>query len=304
MVDLEGVIVPLVTPFDADTDELDEVALRRLVDRLISGGVQCLIANASTSEVFHLSDHERRREAEIVVDQAGGRVPVLVGAGAPGTRLAIEWARHAQSLGADGLLIIPPYYEALSVAQIRTHYAAISEAVDMPIMLYNNPFVTQVLLGPADLASIVKVANIPWIKLTTLHIEHVPGILELTDGKVRLFEGVDSLAFLSMLNGCSGWIAAAANAIPELAVELWRLTLQSKDLSAALAVHRRIVPFTDYIWNNGEIFCSVLKEIGRLRGYPLGATRLPFCELSEAQTAEVLKLAEDLELLPVASLTS
>lgn len=192
MIDLEGVVVPLLTPFTMDSDEVDEGALRRLVDKLIDAGVQGVIANASTSEVFHLTDAERRREAEIVIEQAAKRVPVFVGAGAPGTKLAIEWARHAQSLGADGLLIVPPYYEALSVPQIRRYYAEISSAVDLPIMLYNNPFVSQVLLGPEDLRSIVEVANIPWIKLTTTHPEHVPAIRQLTDGKIKLFEGVDS----------------------------------------------------------------------------------------------------------------
>ena len=112
---LEGIVVPLLTPFRADNGDLDEAALRRLVDRLIPTGVQGLIVNAATSEFFHLDEAERRRAAEIVVEQAAGRIPVLAGCGAPGTRLSIAAARHAQSIGAVGLLMMPPYYVPLSV---------------------------------------------------------------------------------------------------------------------------------------------------------------------------------------------
>jgi 4-hydroxy-tetrahydrodipicolinate synthase len=298
VIDLEGIVVPILTPFSRGTDELDDVALRRLVDFLIDAGVQGIIANASTSEFYHLTDDERRREAEIVIEQAHGRVPVLVGAGASGTKLSVLWARHAQSLGADGLLIMPPYYEALSVAQIRAHYATVSEAVPLPIMLYNNPFVAQVLLSPDDLAEIVKVARIPWIKLTTKHIEHIPAILDRTDGTVRVFEGVDSLAFPSMVNGAVGWVAGPANAIPELAVRLWRLSLKEPDLVAAQALQRKLAAFLDFLWDEG-VFCSALKEICRMRGYPLGATRAPFSELTQEQLRTVHRFAQDLDLLDV-----
>ena len=269
---LEGIVVPLLTPFRTDTGDLDETALRRLVDRLIPTGVQALIVNAATSEFFHMDEAERRRAAEIVVEQAARRVPVLAGAGAPGTRLSIAAARHAESIGADGLLMMPPYYVPLSVDQVLAHYVAVSDAVSIPTMLYNNPFVSGVLLTPDDLLRFVTEANIPWIKLTTQHIEHVPAILDRVGDRATVFEGVDSLAFPSMVNGSVGWIAGPANAIPEHALELWRLTRVAGDWTAAYALHRRLVPLLDFLWGEG-VFQSSLKEICGLRGYALGAVR-------------------------------
>jgi 4-hydroxy-tetrahydrodipicolinate synthase len=297
---LEGIVVPLLTPFRADNGDLDEAALRRLVDRLIPTGVQGLIVNAATSEFFHLDEAERRRAAEIVVEQAAGRIPVLAGCGAPGTRLSIAAARHAQSIGAVGLLMMPPYYVPLSVDQVLGHYVAVSDSVSIPIMLYNNPFVSGVLLGPDDLVRFVTQANIPWIKLTTQHVEHVPAILDRVGERASVFEGVDSLAFPSMVNGSVGWIAGPANAIPEHARELWRLTREDRDWSAAYSLHRRLVPLLDFLWNEG-VFQSSLKEICGLRGYPLGAVRAPFRELNPALRARVHEFARSLDLVEAAA---
>jgi 4-hydroxy-tetrahydrodipicolinate synthase len=299
---LEGIVVPLLTPFRREDGDLDEPALRRLVDVLISTGVQCLIVNAATSEFYHLSEPEKKRAAEVVVEQAARRVPVLAGAGSPGTRLSIDAARHAEAIGADGLLMMPPYYAPISVDQVLGHYVAVSDAVSIPIMLYNNPFVSGLLLEPDDLVRFVDQANIPWIKLTTQHIEHVPAILDRVGDRASVFEGVDSLAFPSMANGAVGWIAGPANAIPELALELWRLTRVEADLRAASALQRRLVPWLDYLWNQG-VYTAAIKEVCGLRGYELGASRAPFRELEPTEREQVHAFARDLELaaVPVAA---
>jgi 4-hydroxy-tetrahydrodipicolinate synthase len=293
---LEGVVVPLLTPFTRDTDQLDVPALRRLVDRLISAGAPAIIANAGTSEYYHLDDDERRREAEVAIEQAAGRIPVLVGAGAVATRQVIRWAKHAESLGAAGLLIIPPYYDPVPFDAVLRHYTAVSDAVSTPIMLYNNPFVNQMLITPDQVAQLVEVANIPWIKLTTKHIDHVPLILERVGDKATVFEGVDTLAFPSMANGSVGWISGPANAIPELAIQLWRLTRIEANLRAAYALHRRLLPFLDFAVNR-HVFCSFLKSVCGWRGYPLGATRAPFSEMNEAERRRAHELATQLGLV-------
>jgi 4-hydroxy-tetrahydrodipicolinate synthase len=295
---LEGIVVPLLTPFRRDDGELDDPALRRLVDVLISTGVQGIIVNAATSEFYHLSEAERKRAAEIVVEQAAHRVVVLAGSGAPGTRLSIDAARHAEAIGADGLLMMPPYYAPISVDDALGHYVAVSEAVSIPTMLYNNPFVSGMLLKPDDLVRFVDQANIPWIKLTTQHIEHVPAILDRVGDRAIVFEGVDSLAFPSMANGAVGWIAGPANAIPELALDLWRLTRVEADLRAAYALQRRLVPWLDFLWNKG-VYTASIKEVCGLRGYALGATRAPFRELEPAERDQVHAFARDLDLAEV-----
>lgn len=293
---IEGIVVPVLTPFTPGKDELDIPALKRLVDWLVGTGVSALIANAGTSEFYHLDDAERLQEAEIVVDCVAGRLPVLVGAGAVATRHSVRWAKHAESVGASGLLVMPPYYEAVSETAIQHHYAAISDAVSIPIMLYNTPFASQVLLSPEQICRIVSQANIPWVKQTTRVIDHTPLILGLLGNRVSIFEGWDTLAFASMANGAVGWVAGPANAIPELAVELWRLVRVERNLESAWALHLKLLPLLSFVQYEG-VYCSALKEICRLRGYPLGTVRSPWEELTDEQRSRVKQIVVDLNLV-------
>lgn len=292
---LEGVVVPLLTPFTANGEQIDVPALRRLVDVLVGAGVQGVIANAGTSEFFHMDDDERRLAAEVVAEQVGGRIPFLVGVGAVATRQVVGWARHAESIGADGLLLMPPYYEPVPVDAIVAHYAAVSDAVATPIMLYNTPFATQVLLSAPDVERLVEAANIPWVKLTTKNIELVGQILERLGDRVTLFEGCDTLAFPSFASGTRGWIAGPANALPDRTVELWRVMCKERDLERGYALHRRLLPLMEAVVN-GSVFCSLLKEICGLRGYPLGTTRAPFLELDAAQRRQAAAFVAELRL--------
>lgn len=294
---LEGIVVPMITPFTPDGDGLDVPALQGLVDRLVAGGVQGLIPNAGTSEFYHLDDAERRLEAEVVVERAAGRLPVIVGAGAVATRHAVQWAKHAESIGATGLLIMPPYYSPAPKRAILKHYAAVSDAVSIPIMLYNNPFVTGVLLGPDDIAQIVKVANIGWIKLTTKVIEDIPVIIERIGNAIPIFEGWDTLALPSLLNGSSGLIAAPANVMPELWVKLWHTAHIEKNLAEATALDRKVLPFIHYLIREG-IFLSALKHISRMQGFPVGSVRPPIEEANQEQIERVRQFAVELGALP------
>lgn len=295
MKNLEGVLVPLLTPFTKDGEAIDVPALRRLVNVMIGAGVQGIIAASSSGEFFHLDEDERRLATEVVAEEVNGRIPLLVGIGAMGTRQVVKWARHATELGADGLMLMPPFFEPVSMEAILAHYAAVSDAVATPIMLYNTPPATQILLTADDIARLVEVANIPWVKLTTGKIELIGQILERLGDRVTLFEGWDTLAFASMASGTKGWISGPANALPDLTQRLWRLVTKERDLSGAYEMHRKLLPFMDMVVNGG-VFNSMIKEVCGLRGYPLGATRGPFQELSEDQRRKVHALAKDLGL--------
>jgi 4-hydroxy-tetrahydrodipicolinate synthase len=284
--DLSGIIVPLLTPLTAD-DEVDLPALRLLVDRLISAGVSAVVADAGTSEFSQLSDEERRAVAETVIDQVAGRIPALVGVSTPGTRTTIAHAKHAESIGAQGVMVLPPYYAPVPFASIRDHYVAVSDAVSIPIMLYNNLAVTGTLLTVDQLAEIVEASNVRWLKLTTNHLEQVPAVLDRVGTKAVVFEGVDTLAFLSMLNGARGWVAGPANAIPELAIDLYRLTLLDPDLEAARALHLRLVPLLSCFVAAPGIYRSGIKEVCRLRGYELGGTRRPGRDLTDEERSRI-----------------
>jgi 4-hydroxy-tetrahydrodipicolinate synthase len=293
---LEGVIVPLLTPFTPGGEQVDEPALRKLVDRMVEAKVNAVIANGATGEYFHLAEKERERVAEIVVDQAAGRVPVMVGATAFSTHQTIRWAKHAEQLGAMGLLLMTPYYIPAAVDTTIQHFARVSDAVSLPIMLYNNEIVTGLLMSPAQIGQLAEKANVPWVKLTTGQVEHVAQILALLGDKVQVFEGWDTVAFASLASGSSGWVSGPANAIPELALELVKLVRQDADLTKAYAHFRKILPLLDYAGSSG-FFASFLKEVCGLRGYPLGAVRAPYRELSDAGKAKARELATSLGLI-------
>ena len=146
-VQLRGVLTALATPFAAD-GSVDEALLRALVDRSIDGGVHGVVACGSTGEFSALTVDERRLVVETVVDQAARRVPVIAQTGATSTAEAIRLSRHAQSVGADVIMPVAPYYEALSVEETLTYLRAVAGSVDIPVMLYNLPVATGVDLAP------------------------------------------------------------------------------------------------------------------------------------------------------------
>lgn len=294
---LQGIAVPLLTPFTADGEALDTVALRALVDRLVDAQVHVIIPNAGTSEFYHMDDDERRCENEVVIEQAAGRVPVIAGAGAISTRHAVAFAKHAEAAGADGVFIVPPYYSATSKSGILKHYAAISDAVSLPITIYNNPFVTGVLLTPDDLAQIVERANVGSIKLTTRLIEDIPILRDRVGDEMPIFEGWDPLGFPAMVIGADGIVTAPANVMPDVMMELWRLTSVEGNLAAAAALNKRLSRFFHYVMTHG-IFHEALKEMSEWMGYPIGHVRDPFPRLNDEQRARVREFAVDFQLIP------
>ena len=167
-VQLRGVLTALATPFAAD-GSVDEARLRALVDRSIEGGVHGVVACGSTGEFTALSGDERRLVVETVVDQAARRVPVIAQTGATSTAEAIRLSRHAQSVGADVIMPVAPYYEALSVEETLTYLRAVAGSVDIPVMLYNLPVATGVDLHPDTVGALAReVENIRYIKNTTI----------------------------------------------------------------------------------------------------------------------------------------
>src|SRR5918911_3988772 len=137
-----GVLPALVTPFTADGEAIDGDALRAIVERLVGAGVGGLVPGGSTGEFTTLSHAERRELVEVTVEAAAGRVPVVAGTGALSTRETVELSRHAEASGAAAVMVVPPFYDALSWPELLAHYAAVADAIAIPIMYYNLPSAT------------------------------------------------------------------------------------------------------------------------------------------------------------------
>jgi dihydrodipicolinate synthase/N-acetylneuraminate lyase len=146
-----GVLPALITPFTDDGDAIDPQALATIVERLVGAGVGGLVPGGSTGEFTTLTNAERRQLVEVTVEAAGGRVPVVAGTGALSTREAVELSVHAEQAGATAVMIVPPFYDALSWPELLAHYTAVADAIEIPIMYYNLPSASGVKLSAAQL---------------------------------------------------------------------------------------------------------------------------------------------------------
>src|SRR5690606_13998193 len=168
----------MVTPFDGE-GRLDEKALRGFVDWQIAQGTHGLIPLGSTGEFLSMTREERARPASIVVEQAAGRVPVLVGTAAEWTDEAVDRSREAERLRADGVMIVPPYYASPTEDEIFHHYRRIAEAIGIPVMVYNNPNTSNVDLRAPLVARLSEIDNISYIKESSGSVARINEILRL-----------------------------------------------------------------------------------------------------------------------------
>ena len=196
-----GTYTVLVTPFTADGLAVDVPGLKRLVDWQIEQGIHGLIPLGSTGEFLSMTMAEQEMVMEVCIKQAAGRVPVLIGTGAEWTDEAVMKARLAESLGADGVMVIPPYYSTPTPDELFEHYRKIGEAVSFPIMIYNNPATANVDLTPEIVARLARIDNVRYIKESTLEVTRVRDIIELCGDKMTVFAGI--LGYESFwLGGC------------------------------------------------------------------------------------------------------
>lgn len=276
---LEGVYSVLPTPFQASGD-LDEPSLRRVVDLFVAAGVNGLTALGVTGEVARLDDGERRRVLEIVVDQAAGRVGIVAGTTAEGTRTCIAHSRHALACGATAVMVSPPRLPKLNSETVVRHYAALADAVDIEIVVQDYPPISGFTMEPALLARIAR--EIP--RARTIKLEDPPTpfktarILEAAgDIPVRIFGGLGGVFLLEeLMAGATG--AMTGFAFPELLVRIVAL-FRAGRLDEAADFFYRAVPLMRFEFQEG-IGMAVRKEVLHRRGaLTSAATRAPAAAL-------------------------
>jgi len=207
-----GVFPALVTPFR--DDEVDEDAFVRLVERQIEAGVHGLVPVGTTGETATLSHDEHRRVVELTVQTAAGRVPVIAGAGSNSTAEAIELVRHAKQIGADAALVVTPYYNRPSQEGLYAHYAAINEAVQLPVLVYNVPARTSVDISDATLARLSQLPNIVGVKDATGDLVRATQQRITCGSDWVMLSGDDPTALGYMAHGGHGSISVSANVAP------------------------------------------------------------------------------------------
>ena len=287
-----GTYTVLVTPFTADGLAVDVPGLKRLVDWQIEQGIHGLIPLGSTGEFLSMTMAEQEMVMEVCIKQAAGRVPVLIGTGAEWTDESVMKARLAESLGADGVMVIPPYYSTPTPDELFEHYRKIGEAVSFPIMIYNNPATANVDLTPEIVARLARIDNVRYIKESTLEVTRVRDIIELCGDKMTVFAGI--LGYESFWLGAQGWVAVCSNFLPRDSARLFELVADHKDQVNALALYRRMLPLVKMV--GGHRYVAASKVALGYMGLPVGIPRAPRLPLPEADTAELKAHLDRLQL--------
>src|ERR687893_1571889 len=279
-----GVLPALITPFTEDGHAIDDGALAAIVARLIDAGVAGLVPGGSTGEFTTLSHAERRQLVEITVEAAAGRVPVVAGTGALSTRETVELSVHAERAGATAVMIVPPFYDALSWRELLAHYTAVADAIDIPIMYYNLPSASGVKLTAAQLREL----PVTCLKDTGGDAVAPPELIP-THGPT-LLNGWDTLTFAALAAGVRAVVWGVASILPEQCVELHRLLIDDIDLHAARELWARLWPLCQFL--ESQSYPAAVKAACRLVGDTTGPVRAPLLPLDDAATSELAALLE------------
>jgi 4-hydroxy-tetrahydrodipicolinate synthase len=273
-----------VTPFTEDGSALDIPALKRFLDWQHASGVPGVIILGTTGEFLTVSDAEREQYVAETVAHCRGRMTVMVGATNAHTPTAVRYARMAERLGADGLMIAPPYYYTVTEDEIFAYYAAISEAVSIPIMLYNNPFTTHVDIKPHLVAKLTKhLPNIRYIKEASMDVGRVFDIVEATEGVMNVFAGERVVESFKL--GAVGYVDPYGNYAPRASTALFSL-LEAGRVREATAIQHVLDEMTNIIKEGHPLYGHQCysKALAAAAGYPVGDVRPPittFASLGE-----------------------
>jgi 4-hydroxy-tetrahydrodipicolinate synthase len=288
-----GVGTALVTPFTRSGD-LDEVAVRRLGRRQIDAGIHFLVPCGTTGENPTLSDAERIRTVEILVDEANGKVPVLAGAGGYDTREVIHLAAAMKKAGASGLLSVTPYYNKPTQEGLFLHYRALAESTDLPIVVYNVPGRAGVNVEPSTLARLSAFPNIVGVKEASGNITQMCEVCRLLPSDFVVLSGDDAITLPLMAIGGKGVISVASNEIPADMVEMVTAGMRG-DFAAARKVHNRILPLMqiNFVESNPVPVKAAMAAMGLLEE----VYRLPMCPPTDGSREKIVRVLKELQLL-------
>jgi len=288
-----GVIPALVTPFTDDGKQVDEARLRALVRYVLEKGATGVVPCGTTGEFQNLTIEERKSVTKIVVDEAKGKVPVIAGTGCSSTDLTVEMTKFAKEAGADAALIVTPYYHKPAMRGIYEHYRIVAESVDLPIMLYNIPQVTGVLLPWQMVEDLAEIPNIVGVKDSSGELRYILALIEKTRPKLSIMCGHDEVVLPALAAGCSGMILASANIIPDV----WRQLYDSfhrGELEKARDIQLKIQKFCRVIVKSGSVGPKAALD---MIGVKVGPVRLPLTQGGELTYEDREELRIDLEKL-------
>jgi 4-hydroxy-tetrahydrodipicolinate synthase len=280
---LEGVLAPLPSPVTPN-GEINVKAVEHLVEFLIRGGIAGLIPVGGVGEYTALSPAGRARMVEATVVAARGRVPVIAGVVSTSLHEAVDAGSAFKDLGADALLVVPPFYQTPTMAGVRQYFSTYRKRVDLPLVLYDSPQHTHLVIDPATLGAMVDEGSLDALKASNRDLDHFNRTVHAISGRVPVVCGETShfAAYLAM--GADGGMIGNACLMPRVIVEIYRLAHGGK-LADAFALQRRLFPLSDAL-SAGGYFPS-FKRAMSLVGIDAGDPLMPFRRVSDAAFAKV-----------------
>ena len=288
--ELKGTFVVMVTPFDKNQN-INFKALEENIEWYIEKGAHGLIPLGSTGEMASLTEKERYEIAEFVVKVIDNRLPVCICTTAETTEKTLEYTRHAEKIGADAVLILPPYYYNPIQEEIIYHYETIADNVHIPIMIYNNPGASGVDIQLETVLKLAEKENIKYIKESTGDIIRLREIERLSHGNIITFCGSEELVFESFFLGAQGWVSVISNALPELSSAIYEETVINKNYKRAQEICNVILPLCIELEKSGKLV-QIVKHCMDKRGVNGGHCRFPRLPLSKEYANKIDGLLE------------
>lgn len=280
-----GSAAALVTPFN--DDGVDFAALEKLLDYQLENSTSALFVLGTTGEPATMTEREREEVIKFAVKFVGGKVPVIIGSGSNCTRIAVENSARAEALGADGLLVVTPYYNKCTQGGLYEHYRAVCESVGIPVIAYNVPTRTRVNINPETAKRLCSLKNMAGLKEASGDIDQLQAVAAAIEGGMDLYIGDDSLTTIAICLGAKGVISVAANVIPSVMAKLCALCFEGRFVDAR-SLQFKLMPLMS------ALFCEVnpipVKKALEIIGLDCGKPRLPLTEM-EPEHAKTLKSA-------------
>ncbi|MBS6194149.1 MAG: 4-hydroxy-tetrahydrodipicolinate synthase [Clostridiales bacterium] len=278
----EGAGVAIITPmkdnFEVNYDKLDE-----LLEEQIAGGTDCIVICGTTGESATLSEEEHIKVVKFTIDRVGHRIPVIAGAGSNSTATAIQMSVEAAEAGADGLLLVTPYYNKATQNGLIKHYTTITEAAKIPAVLYNVPSRTGCAMAAQTIAHLVKNTEyIVGIKEASGNISHVAEIMQLCDGNIDMYSGNDDQIVPLLSLGGKGVISVLSNIAPKETHDIVELFLSGK-IKESCELQLRALPLIKALFS--EVNPIPVKAAMNLMGKEVGPLRMPLTEMEDAHKA-------------------
>lgn len=288
----KGSMVAMVTPFK--DGKVDEEKIRELVNFHLQNGTDALVPCGTTGESATLSFQEHERVVELTISAAQGKVPVIAGTGSNNTAEAIRLTKHAKEAGANGALLISPYYNKPTQEGLYQHFKAVAEAVDIPIVLYNIASRTAVNIEPETVARLAEIENIVAIKEASGSLAQMSHIVGLCGEKLTLISGDDALTLPLLAIGGKGVISVVANIVP---ADLKQMITEFEkgNIEGARKIHYRLLPLINAMFI--ETNPAPVKTAMELMGMISGELRLPLCPMNNANVEKLKKVLRDYGLL-------